>query len=65
MIDPKAAYFWNVLVRVMECSMELDEHGHQFIKVPARSVFDLGSVIGNIVRDESNVKAFSSKEARP
>ena len=43
MIDSKAAYFWNVLVRVMECSMELDEHGHQFIKVPARSVFDLGA----------------------
>ncbi len=51
-------YLFQLLCRVMDCPTCHDEHGHAYIKVPARSIFDLGAVIGNVTRDESNQSAW-------
>ncbi len=57
------SYLYAVLKRVLECPMALDENGHAFLKVPCRSLMGLGAVIGNIVRDEINVNAYSERSA--
>lgn len=53
-----AEYLFSLIQRVTECEVRHDENGHAFIKVPARSMFDLGAVLGNVVRDETNRNAF-------
>lgn len=59
-----AQYLYSVLKRIMECQVCHDENGDAYIKVPARSMFDLGAVVGNIVRDKQNHDAYCEKEVK-
>lgn len=43
-----------LLTEIMKCDMHYDENGHAYLKVPSRSLFDLGAQISNFLNYKSN-----------
>ena len=43
--------------QVLQCKKQLDKNGHAYIKVPCRSVFDLGAQLAALVEQARKEKA--------
>lgn len=46
-----------LLLEVMKCEMKHDENGHAYLKVPSRSLFDLGTQISDFLQSDSQREA--------
>lgn len=50
---PTKADYKRAVEAVLDCDTDTDEEGNQYIKVPARSIFDLGAQLSALIEADT------------